>query len=146
MAMNVGGPNSGPVSEINITPMIDIMLVLIIVFMIIHAAGRSTGEEALVPQPPTREAVPPPTRTIVVELVKAEGQHATLTINQEPVAWEGLRDRLLAIYKARAERVMFVRADKELPFEDVAQVIDIAHLDFGDMKVGLLTAGIDRGR
>ena len=145
MAMNVGGSGGGPVSEINVTPMIDVMLVLIIVFMIIHAASKSTGEEALVPQPPTHEAVPPPTRTIVVQLVKS-GDKAAVTINQEPVAWESLRERLFAIYKTRAERIMFVKADKELPFEDVAAVIDVAHLDFSDMKVGLLTAVVEEGR
>jgi len=146
MAMNLGGAQGGPVSEINITPMIDIMLVLIIVFMIIHSAAQSAGEEALVPQPPTHEAVPPPTRTIVVELVKSDGEHANLTINQEPVTWETLRERLVAIYKTRAERVMFVKADEELPFDYVAQVIDIAHMDFADMKVGLLTAAVEHRR
>jgi biopolymer transport protein TolR len=145
MAMNIGGSGGGPVSDMNVTPMIDVLLVLIIVFMIINAASKSTGEEALVPQPPTHEAVPPPTRTIVVQVVKS-GDKAALTINQEPVAWESLRERLFAIYKTRAERIMFVKADKELPFEDVAAVIDIAHLDFSDMKVGLLTAVVEEGR
>jgi biopolymer transport protein TolR len=145
MAMNIGGSGGGPVSDMNVTPMIDVLLVLIIVFMIINAASKSTGEEALVPQPPTHEAVPPPTRTIVVQVVKS-GDKAALTINQEPVAWESLRERLFAIYKTRAERIMFVKADEELPFEDVAAVIDIAHLDFSDMKVGLLTAVVEEGR
>ena len=146
MAMNVGGPGKGPVADMNVTPMIDVLLVLIIVFMIIHAASKSTGEEALVPQSPAQhEEVPPPTRTIVVQVVKS-GDKAAVTINQEPVAWESLRERLFAIYKTRAERIMFVKADKELPFEDVAAVIDIAHLDFSDMKVGLLTTVVEEGR
>ncbi len=145
MAMNLGGTGGGPVSDMNVTPMIDVLLVLIIVFMIVNAASKTAGEEALVPQPPLQEAVPPPNRTVVVQMAKL-GDSTMVTINQEPVARELLRERLFAIYKTRAERVLFLKADKDLPFQDVAEVIDIAHLDFPDMKVGLLTTGAESSR
>jgi len=145
MAMTVGDEKGGPQCEMNVTPLIDVLLVLIIIFMIIQTRSKSMGEEALVPQPPERTTDAPPFRTVVIQLVKTSGEKPSLMINQEQVAWDRLRSRLLEIYKTRAERVMFVKADSDLPFEDVAEVIDVARADFPDMKVGLITAKIESG-
>jgi biopolymer transport protein ExbD len=60
-------------------------------------------------------------------------------INQEPVEWDALRSRLVDIYKTRAERVMFAKADPNISFEEVANVIDTADGAFQDMKIGLIT-------
>jgi biopolymer transport protein TolR len=133
MSMSMGG-GSGPKSDINMTPMIDVLLVLIIIFMVITPLTPK-GLEALVPQPPPPNAPPPPAddRTIVVTINK---DHSML-VNTEPVQESALSKRLEDIFKTRAERVMFVKGDPEIEYKWVAEVIDIAH-GAGIDKVGLM--------
>jgi biopolymer transport protein ExbD len=80
----------------------------------------------------------------VVQVLRGGGDKPALKINQDDVTWENLGGRLNDIFKTRAEKVMFVKADPELTFNDVAQVIDIAHAAGVD-KVGLITAKIEAG-
>jgi biopolymer transport protein TolR len=138
MAMDMGG-KKGLVGEMNVTPMIDILLVLIIVFMIIHTSSSSSGLDALAPHPPEKLGEIPPDRTVIVQVLEAGSGRPHLLINREPVEWDGLRARLVEIYKTRAERVMFVKADRDIDFEEVANVIDTAHGAFQEMKIGLIT-------
>lgn len=134
----------GKAAEINVTPMIDILLVLIIIFMMIQ--GHYRGEEALVPQPPTDSHMPPPPdRTVVLELHAAANGDAVLALNRQAVAWGELRDRLFDIYTQRAERVLFIQADGALEFAPIANAIDLAHMAYPDIKVGLITAKISGG-
>ncbi len=146
MGMTSGG-SGGQSANINVTPLIDVLLVLLIIFMVITPLTPK-GLDALVPQPPPPNAPKnnQPDRTIVVQLIDSgSGQKPTLKINGEDTSWENLEGRLTDIFKTRAEKVMFVKGDDNVAFENVANVIDIAHASGVD-KVGLITAKIVAGQ
>jgi biopolymer transport protein ExbD len=145
MGMAVG-PSGGQSCEINVTPLIDVLLVLLIIFMVITPLTPK-GLDALVPQPPPPNAPKNQNndRTIVVQVIdRGPGQTPGLKINQDDVTWDSLQARLTDIFKTRAEKVMFVKGDDNIPFADVANVIDIGHASGVD-KVGLITAKIEAG-
>src|SRR5580693_7427643 len=130
MGMSIGG-GGGPKSDINMTPMIDVLLVLIIIFMVITPLTPK-GLEALVPQPPPPNQPPTPDdRTIVVTIDKDH----SMKVNEEPIAESALGKRLEDIFKTRADRLMFVKGDPDIEYKWVAEVIDIAH-GAGIDKVG----------
>lgn len=133
MGMSMGS-GSGPKSDINMTPMIDVLLVLIIIFMVITPLTPK-GLEALVPQPPppNQKQDQADDRTVVVTINK---DHSML-LNTEPIAESALQKRLEDVFKTRAERIMFVKGDPDIEYRYVAEVIDIAH-GAGVDKVGLM--------
>lgn len=135
-SMAGGGPSR---PQINVTPLIDVLLVLIIVFMVVVSMSKEKGLEAQIPQPAQSPQPPEASRTIVIEVEwSAAAKAPELKINEETVKWEDLQSRLQDIYKLRAERVAFVRGDDDIDFQYVADVIDIAH-EAGVERVGLLT-------
>jgi biopolymer transport protein TolR len=132
MAMSMGG-GGGPKSDINMTPMIDVLLVLIIIFMVITPLTPK-GLEALIPQPPPPNQPPQPDdRTIVVTI----NQDHSMLVNAEPIDEAALGKRLEDIFKTRAERIMFVKGDGDIEYKWVAEVIDIGH-GAGVDKIGLM--------
>jgi biopolymer transport protein ExbD len=141
MAMAVGGSKGGPRCDINMTPMIDILLVLLIIFMVITPLTPH-GLEALAPEPPDKKNQPPPDqdRTVVIVIDKDKKMH----INNEDTDMDKLGPRLEQIFKTRAERVVFVKGDPDLEYQTVARAIDIAKGAQID-KVGLMTPKVEAG-
>jgi biopolymer transport protein TolR len=132
-----GGGASRP--QINVTPLIDVLLTLIIMFMLVVSMDPEYGEKAQIPQPNQKETEQQAqVRTVVIEVVSGHDQAPSVKLNQEDVRWEDLEAQLARIYLSRVEKVAFVRGDADVDFQFVATVIDLAH-HAGVQRIGLLT-------
>jgi biopolymer transport protein TolR len=139
MAFSMAG-GGAPTPQINVTPLIDVLLVLIIVFMVVVSMSKEKGLKVQIPQPANEQqkSNDDPERTIVIQVTwSGKNEPPVLKTNQETVKWEGLEARLRDIYKQRAERIAFVKGDADIDFQYVADVIDMAR-DAGVERVGLL--------
>jgi biopolymer transport protein TolR len=144
MSMAVG--SAGALNaEPNVTPLIDVLLVLLIIFMVIVPV-TPRGLDALVPQPPKNpNQNQENSRTIVVQVQSGAGGVPNYLINETPVAKADLDTKLNEIFATRAEKVMFVKGDPNLDFQAVATVIDIGH-GVGVDHIGLITPKIAAGQ
>jgi biopolymer transport protein ExbD len=122
-----------------------VLLVLLIIFMVIVPV-TPRGLDALVPQPPKNPNQQQPNdRTIVVQIEPGGGGIPTYKINDKEFPKSGLETELNEIYSTRAEKVMFVKGDPNVDFQDVATVIDIGHA-VGVDHIGLITPKIEAGQ
>jgi biopolymer transport protein TolR len=146
MGMGGGGGTNHAVSEINVTPLIDVLLVLLIIFMVIVPV-TPRGLDTLIPQPPkNKDNNPPNDRTIVVQVL-SNGANAepSYKINEDPFSKSALEPKLAEIFASRQEKVMFVKGDKDIDFGKVAEVIDFGHQAEVD-NIGLITPRVEAGQ
>jgi biopolymer transport protein ExbD/biopolymer transport protein TolR len=144
--MGMGGGNTGgAMSEINVTPMIDVLLVLLIIFMVIVPVTPK-GLNTLIPQPPKDKTQDQPNdRTIVVQILANGKGEPSYKINEDDFAKSAIEPKLAEIFATRQEKVMFVKGDAALDFSKVAEVIDMGHEADVD-NIGLITPRIEAGQ
>ena len=146
MGMGGGGGTDKAVSDINVTPLIDVLLVLLIIFMVIVPITPK-GLNTLIPQPPKDKSNPPPDndRTIVVQVISNKGGAPGYKINDDDFSKAALEPKLAEIFSTRSEKVMFVKGDGDLDYGKVAEVIDMGHQADVD-NIGLITPRVEAGQ
>ncbi len=146
MGMQVGGNKGGAIADMNVVPLIDILLVLLIIFMVITPLTPK-GLDTLVPQPNPNQKpdVELENKTVVVQVLMRGRVCCLLKINQEDTTWDGLGKRLEDIFKDRADKIAFVKGDSDVMFQEVARAIDVMR-GAGIDKVGLITAKLEAGQ
>jgi biopolymer transport protein ExbD len=142
MGMQVGESKGGAMAEMNVVPLIDILLVLLIIFMVITPLTPK-GLDTLVPQPNPnqKQDVELENKTVVVQVLTND----KVKINNEDSTWDNLGPRIEQIFKDRAEKIAFVKGDNDVLFGEVARAIDIMR-GAGVDKVGLITAKLEAGQ
>ena len=142
MGMSVGESKGGAIAEMNVVPLIDILLVLLIIFMVITPLTPK-GLDTLVPQPNPNQQQNQDleNKTVVVQITK-DGK---IKINNEDSSWSGLGPRMEQIFKERADKIAFVKGDNDVMFQEVARAIDIMRAS-GIDKIGLITAKLEAGQ
>jgi biopolymer transport protein TolR len=144
MGMGGGGGTNTAVSEINVTPLIDVLLVLLIIFMVIVPVTPK-GLDTLVPQPPKDKNSEPDPHTIVVSIVANKGGGpATYMINTDAFNKQDIEPKLQQIFSVRQDKIMFVKGDPSLNYGQVADVIDMGTAA-GVTNIGIITPKVEQG-
>ncbi|MDP9051383.1 MAG: biopolymer transporter ExbD [Acidobacteriota bacterium] len=145
MGMGGGGGTGKAVSDINVTPLIDVLLVLLIIFMVIVPVTPK-GLDALIPQPPKDKTKDVQNdRTIVVQVLANGKGEPSYKINEDAFAKSQIEPKLAEIFATRQEKVMFVQGGADLDFGKIAEVIDMGHQAEVD-NIGLITPKIAAGQ
>ena len=137
MAFSANG-SSGATAEINVTPLIDVLLVLLIIFMVIVPV-MPRGLNSLLPQPPKGTPAPPSEMPIVVQVQSEADGGVGYQINHQHIGKAALPHMLSQLLAGRQEKVMFVRGDRDLQFSSIAEVVAVGHQANAD-RIGILTA------
>ena len=122
MAMSSGGASGGLQNEINVTPMIDVLLVLLIIFMMVIPMSRKAIDLQLPDPTPDNSNQGPPPSQIVLEVLPGN----TFKINSQPVSKADLARRLKEIYDPRPDKIIFVKGDPTVKYQDVIAAMDVA--------------------
>lgn len=124
MAMTGSDAKAG-ITGINVTPLIDVLLVLLIIFMVIVPV-TSRGLGSSIPQPP-KHGQAAADDAVVVQVIAGSGSQLKYLLNQTPVPKSEIKARLAWIFSSRQQKVVFVKADPSIEYARVAEVIDLAH-------------------
>ena len=124
-------------SHINVTPLIDVLLVLLIIFMVIQPATVH-GLNALAPHPPAAPDAAQDSRTVLVRLSKGPDGRLLYWVNGEPANLASVNTTLADLSATRDDRTIFVRADAALDYQPVLELINAAHAA-GFQNIGLIT-------
>jgi len=139
MAFGFCSGRSGVLSDVNVVPLIDILLVLLVIFMVIP--HRQMGLTANLPQEASEPFPIDHPETIVVQV----GADGSIRLNGSVVQHDELRGRLGQLFALRAHRVAYLQGDRSLEFQVVAEVLDLMH-GAGASPVGLLSSELEKNR
>ena len=132
MAMSAGGDSGGLTNEINVTPMIDVLLVLLIIFMMVVPYARKAIDIQL-PDPNPAVA---PANAVSQQIVLEVLPNAQFAVNKEPLNKDNLVKRLKEIYENRPDKLIFVKGDPTVKYQDVIFAMDMAR------QAGVLVIGV----